>query len=251
MTDEPTRYYLRFSQAADHKKLLEFYDSHAHKNVLKRNAALLKSMISDGAVILMEDKAGKIVAASITYPYAAADDKARENVKWQEIGTLRCTVNGYGLLAALVSLQTLRTLLVEPPADRFIAQMDTTPVQDMAKALGFREFKPLKEVFNIKAAMVPASEYDSSHGDKNWYQAGMEAMPVLARAIVKLFDNPVIENPRTHEKIVLDFSRSNFCQMMEPEIRALATADLGSIDKPDLSKGVKKEQKQLIRDFFH
>ena len=249
MTNEPARYYPRFSKAGDDKKILDFYDSHEHKNVLKRNAALLKEMISSGAVILIEDATGKIVAASITYPYTAKDANGNEEVKWHEIGTTRCTLNGYGLVDAMVSMQALRTFVVEPPSDRFIAHMITTPVQNMAKNLGFREFTPLKEVFNLKAKMVPGN--NDPQEKKDWYQLGIEGMPVLARALVKLYDNPVIEHPRTHEKIVLDFSRSNFCQMLMPEIRVLAAANLGDVDKPDLSKGLQKQQKELIRKFFH
>jgi hypothetical protein len=248
MSEEPARYYPRFSQAKDHEKLLEFYDSNAHINVLKRDAKVLKKMISDGDVILIEDKAGKVVAASITYPYASKDAHGNEDIKWQEIGTLRCTLNGFGLLATLVSLQTLHTFLVEPPSDRFIANMETTPVQNLARKLGFREFTPLQEIFNLKAQMTPGY---TSHGPEDWYQVGIEAMPVMSRALVKLFDNPVVGNPATQEKIVLDFSRSNFCTTLEPAIRKLAAADLGDVDKPDLSLSVKKQQKKLLRDFFH
>jgi hypothetical protein len=250
MTNEPTPYYPRFSQAEDHDKILDFYNDNAHKNVLNRDPEVLKKMIGNGDVVLIEDAAGKIVASSIMYPFATTDAQGEENVKWQEIGTLRCTLNGYGLMDALVTLQTLRTFLVEPPSDRFIAHMETTPVQNMAKNLGFREFSPLKEVFNLKAAMVP--NYGSPPGlYVNWYQGGIETMPVMARALVKLFDKPVIENKKTQEKIVLDFSRSNFCQTLQPAIRSLAVADLGDVDKPDFSKSVKKQQKELVRNFFH
>src|SRR4051812_25664722 len=116
MSTEPVRYYPRFSRAEDHDKLLAFYDDNAHKNVLKRNADLLKKMISDGAVVLVEDQAGKIVAASITYPYTKTDKKGNENVKWQEIGTLRCALNGFGIFDALISMQILRTFLLDPPS---------------------------------------------------------------------------------------------------------------------------------------
>src|ERR1700722_8574393 len=128
MADEATHYYPRFSQTSDCDSLFAFYDSHLHKNVLQRDPELLKKMIGDGDVVLIEDAAGKIVAASITYPYATADGQGNEDVKWQENGTPRCGLNGYGLPDALIPLQPLRTFIVEPPSDRFIAQMETTPV---------------------------------------------------------------------------------------------------------------------------
>lgn len=249
MTQELTRYYPRFSRADDHDKLLEFYSDHQHKNVLNRDPELLKKMIGDGAVVLVEDKAGEIVAASITYPYTKADANGAEETKWQEVGTLRCALNGFGIFDALVSMQTLRTFLLDPPSDRMIAQMETTPVQNLAKSFGWREFTPLKEIFDIKAGTV--TNYNDPHGHDNWYSLGAEAMPIAAKALVRLYDNPVLENPKTHEKIVLDFSRSNFCSELMPQIRQLAGMDLGNVDKQDLTKGLAQQQKNLVKRYFH
>ncbi|MDD9899559.1 MAG: hypothetical protein OXT65_01105 [Alphaproteobacteria bacterium] len=249
MTEEMTRYYPRFSRDGDYDKLINFYEGHPHQSILKRNAPLIKKMIDEGTVIMLENKDGDIIAASVTYPYAAKNAAGNDNVKWQEVGTLRSAVGGFGLVDALVSLQTLRTFLVEPPSDRFIARMDDAPVQKMGKRLGFREFAPVKEVFNLKAAMVPEDAHAPKH--ENWYQLGIEGMPVVAQAAAKLLDNPVLQNKRTGEKIMLDFSRSNFCRRFGEEIRALAAADLGDIEKPDMSKGIRREQKNLIAHFYH
>ena len=73
----------------------------------------------------------------------------------------------------------------------------------------------------------------------------------MARALVKFFDNPVLENKKTQEKIVIDFSRSTFCKTMEPVIRSLAAGNLGDIDKPDMAKGVRQQQQQLTRNFLN
>jgi hypothetical protein len=247
---EPTRYYARFSEAKDYDKLMEFYDSNQHKNVWKRDPALMKEMIDQSNVVFLEDEAGKIVASSITYPYYITDADGKKDLKWYEIGTLRSALHGFGLIDALVPMQTLRSFIVNPPSDRFLAHMETTQVQGMAKALGFRAFEPVKEIFNTKAAMNPSYK-DNPGLTHGWHRGGIEAMPVMARALVKFFDNPVIENEHTGEKIVIDFSRSNFCQTFEPAIRKLAATNLGDIDNQDLAKSVKQEEKKLVNAYFH
>lgn len=250
MTDEPTRYYPRFSEAKDHDKILAFYDSNTHKNVLKRDPEAMRKMIEGGDVVFIEDEAGNIVAGSITWPFAVKNAEGKEDIKWHEIGTLRSALHGFGVLPTLVPMQTLRTFIIDPPSDRFIAQMETKPVQNLAKSLGFRQFQPLQEIFNQKAATVP--DYDKLPGhDGDWYQGGIEFIPVMARALVKLIENPIIENPKTGDKIVLDFSRSSFMKIMEPLIRKLATANLGDVDKPDFAKSTKQQQEQVLRNIFH
>ena len=67
MTDAPKKYFIRFSVEEDFDRISEFYDLNAHKNVLKREHDLMKQLTTDGAVVLVEDEKGQIVAA---HPYS-------------------------------------------------------------------------------------------------------------------------------------------------------------------------------------
>lgn len=244
------KYFVRFSQPADEKKILEFYDLNSHQNVRKREATILRERINDGAVVLIEDEKGKIVASSITYPHKTTDSDGVEHVKWQEIGSTRIVLNGYpGLFDAMVTMQVLRSFLVEPPEDRFVAQMHTAPVQGMAHKLGWRGFTAKDELIDAKFKTLDPNDLPAASRE-HWYQLGMEGLPVMANWMVKALDNPVLENKKTGEKIELDFSKSTFFAMFEAEIRNLSGKNFGATDAPDMNEGVQKRRDQWLKKHF-
>lgn len=248
---KPKKYYVRFSQPADEAKILEFYDLNGHKNVRKREATLLRDRIEEGAVVFIEDEAGKIVASSITYPHKVKDSDGVEHVKWQEIGSTRVVLNGYaGLFDAMVTMQVLRAFLVEPPEDRFVARMHTAPVQNMAMKLGWRAHTPTQELMDSQKKSVDVHDQSTAAPDINWYQAGVESLPVMASWMMKALDNPVLENKKTGEKIELDFTRSSFFNMFEAEIRNLSGKNFGAADTPDMTKGVQGQRDKWLKNFF-
>ena len=108
MTEQkPKKFYVRFSREADFDKICDFYDLNAHKNVRKRHEELIKKLVKDGAVILIEDEDGKIVASSVSYPHKVADKEGIERVQWQEIGSTRVVLRVRPITASLLKLSTL------------------------------------------------------------------------------------------------------------------------------------------------
>lgn len=249
--DTPKKFFVRFSKIEDEQKVFDFYDLNTHKNVLQREKDLMKGLIDDGAVVIIEDEKGSIVAASITYPHKEKDSDGVEHVKWQEVGTTRIALNGYpGLFDAMITMQVLRAFLVEPPEERFVAQMFTDPVQKMAGKLGWRrldEQSVSPHLVESKEKMVPPG---TSVGTVNWFHMGREGLPVMAAWMVKTLDNPVLENKKTGEKIQLDFSKSSFFNMFQEEIKHLAKRDFGSPDAPDMQKGVQQSRDKWLKNFF-
>lgn len=250
MTAEPKKYFVRFSEEKDHQKLEEFYHQNAHKNVRKRSPGLIRKLAGDGAVVLVEDEEGVIVAASVSYPHVVKDKDGDDHVMWQEVGSTRIILNGYpGLFDAMIALQTLKTFMVEPPEDRFVAQMRTVPVQNLAGKLGWRKFTAPDGLMKSKIDSIDAADVGAI-SDDNWFQCGIEALPVMAAWMTKVMDNPVLENPKTGEKIVLDFSKSKFFKFFEPEIRNLAQKNLGDVENPDMSRGLAKAHKKWLKNLF-
>jgi len=248
---EPKKYYIRFSTANDYDKIMEFYDDNAHKSVRKRQQDLMKQLAEDGAIVLIEDDKGAIVAASITYPHKVTDKNGIERVQWQEIGTTRIVLNGFpGLFDAMVTMQLLRAFLVEPPEGVFVAQMHTAPVQGMADKLGWRRLADMPDgLMDAKIKTVdPADVPNLSTG--NWFIGGVEALPVMAKWMENALKNPVFTNKKTGEKIELDFSKSTFFNMFKDEIKNLATRDFGDVDKPDLKQNVQQRRNQWLKKFF-
>lgn len=249
MTDAPEKYYVRFSTAQDFDKISDFYDLNSHKNVLKRQTALMQQLCDDGAIVLIEDAKGKIVASSITYAHKTTDAAGVEHVKWQEVGTTRCVLNGYpGLFDAMIAMQTLRSFLVEPPENVFVAQMETTPVQNLAGKLGWRRLEggPPQDLLDGKAKTVS----DGHATDNDWFICGMEALPTMAKWMEKAIDNPVLENKKTGVKIELDFSKSTFFKIFNDEIRQLAKRDFGDVEKPDKDQSVKHRRDKWLKHYF-
>ena len=249
MTDAPKKYYIRFSVEEDFDRISEFYDLNAHKNVLKREHDLMKQLTGDGAVILVEDEKGKIVAASITYAHKAKDEHGVEHVQWQELGTTRCVLNGYGgIFDAMISMQTLRAFLVEPPDNLFVAQMETTPVQNLAKKLGWRSLEggPSEALLEAKKKTVT----DGHATDNDWYCCGIEGLPVMAKWFESAIKNPVLTNKKTGEQIELDFSKSTFFTMFKEEITHLAQKDLGDVEKPDAAQSLRIRRDKWLKKFF-
>ena len=252
MTDDakkPTKYFIRFSTDADFDKISDFYDLNSHKNVLKREHDLMKQLADDGAVVIVEDEKGKIVAASITYSHKAADEHGVEHVKWLELGTTRCVLNGFpGLFDAMIAMQTLRAFLVEPPDNMFVAQMETTPVQNLAKKLGYRSMggDPPPEMLEAKKKTVT-----NGHATTNdWYVCGMEGLPTMAKWMEAAVSSPVLTNKKTGEQIELDFTKSSFFNMFQDEIKHLSTRDFGDVDKPDRNQNMHQRRDKWLKKFF-
>lgn len=251
MTGEkkPEKYYVRFSKTSDFTKISEFYDLNAHKNVLKREVDLMKKMTEEGNVVLVEDEHGKIVAASITYPHRAKDEHGVEHIQWHEVGTTRIALNGYqGIFDAMIAMQTLRGFLVEPPDNMFVAQMETTPVQNLAKKLGWREIPG-----GASAEMLEAKSHTVTNGhatSNDWYCFGMEAMPVAAKWLENALENPVFAHKKGGADIELDFSRSTFVQMFKDEIKNLSKRDFGDVNKPDAKQSMHQRRDKWLKNFF-
>lgn len=246
MSEQPKKYFIRFSNVEDHDNIMKFYEQNPHKNVSARNEEMMKTLADNGSVTIIEDEKGTIVGASISYPLEGKDGASAN--RWMELGTTRMVLNGYpGLFDAMIAMQVLRAYLVEPPDDRFVCQMEGSPVRKMAHKLGFRPLVPSQELVDASDDTLNAEE---TCGFDKWYSAGPEALPVLAKFMRDVMDKPYLENPVTGDKITLDFNKSKFFKLFEEEIRNLADRDFGNPDTPDVKKGIAKNRQEWMRWYF-
>lgn len=185
---EAKKYFARYSNADDFDRLMAFYKANPHKNVCDRNESLMRELVDNGSVTMIQSaETGEVMAASISYPLKGEDGISQ---KWLEIGTTRSVLNGYpGLFDIMIAMQVMRAYLVEPPQERFVCQMESAAVRKMADHLGFRPYTPSDELVRVSDATVNATE---TSGFENWYSAGPEALPIVAKRLIEAFDNGYI-----------------------------------------------------------
>ncbi len=240
------KYFVRYSNAQDFDKLMDFYRANPHKNVDERNESLMRELADNGSVTLIESAVtGEVVAASISYPLLGADGVTQ---KWLEIGTTRSILNGYpGLFDVMIGMQVMRAFLVEPPQDRYVCQMESSAVRKMADDLGFRPFVPSQELVHSSDTTLNA---DETCGFDKWYSAGPEALPVVARRMMDAITKPHLTHYKSGETITLDFTKSKFFTVFKDEIVDLATRDLGNYDQPDYTASIAQSRQKWMRAYF-
>lgn len=236
------KYFLSFSTTKDTQDLLDYYSANAHGNVYQREESQIRERIRSGAVIMLRDEQDKIVAASITWPIM--DKQGRH--KWSEVGTTRFTLPGFGLYEPMVASQIVQSALVEPPEDRFIAEVDvsnTAVIYLLHKKLGWPTYNPPKDLEEAVEGTVDPNEPITP---VNWYQCGPETLAKHAGMVMKLIDNPVLKNSKTGEEIEIDMSKFPLAQKFKKAVEVLSKMQAANDDRPDPKKTVAKLHRKLM-----
>lgn len=230
--------YVRFSTSADEQKIFDYYSENEHEFVAKRDPEIWKERIASGAVTLIEDDQGKIVASSISYPLIVQDDKGNDVHKWSEIGSVRVTLDGLGLFKTLMAAHVMRAYLLEPPEDRFaieivIGNAHSKHVFLKEGATPWNIPKQLQDL--VTDTMAP----DDDTGAVEWFQLGVESMPHFAELLLKAEANPLIKNKKTGEEYELDFSKCVVTSMFHDEVKKISGLDFGDAKQPNAAHGLK------------
>ncbi len=236
--------YVRYAEPSDEKAVFDFYAENKHDFVFQRDPEVWKERIASGAVTIIHDEAGKIVASSISYPVTEMVN-GQEVHKWTEIGSTRVALEGIGLFNALISAQVVRAYLFEPPEDRFCIEI-------------IKGNEHSKHVF-VKAGCVPYNPPDGFlkkcaanivNDDPNvkvdWFQMGVEAVPPLAQMMLDKMASGRVVNKKTGEEYEFDFSRCVVASKFKDALKDLAGKDFGDVKQPNQRHGMKS-----FRDKFH
>lgn len=247
--DAPKTYYVRMADSSDIDNILDFYQTHKHDNVRARDEKVLKERADHGSIVLIEDEDANIVAASISYAHVV-EENGIETVKWTEVGSTRIAgLNGYpGVFDIMTTAQLLRSYLVEPPEDCFVAHMEHEYIQKTAERLGWRSMTPPEDLKKVSDKTVGSN--DMRDRSKDWYRYGVEGLPIMAKYMMEAMNKPVLENKKTGESIKISFERSTTFDKFKDNIENLAKCDYGSVDKPDLNKGIRKHRDDWLQRRF-
>jgi hypothetical protein len=234
----PQKLYVRFSTPADEKNIFDFYKQNQHTFVFLRDPEVWKERIAAGAVTLIEDEKGTIVASSISYPALNKDAAGNEIHQWTEVGSTRVAMGGIGLFDPMVTAQLLRAYLLEPPKDRFVMEiiLGNEHSKHVFTKLGATLYNAPPEMLKaVKSTIAPGSGEDPVE----WFQIGAEAMPGVAATFLEAQKNNVRTNKATGETYELDFSRCVLVTRFDAEVKQLAKQNLGNAATPDLKKPLK------------
>ena len=240
-TPEREKLYVRFSTSADIEAVRNFYQDNQHQFVFQREPAVVKERVEAGAVTIIEDSKGTIVASSISYPIVVKDGEGNDSHRWTEIGSTRIALEGAGVFKPLISAQVLRAFFLEPPEDRFVLEIVKTNGRstDVFQKLGSLPFAVPEDLTKaVQKTIAP----NSQGAEVTWYQLGPETISDLARNIVSLMDNPVLKNKVTGQEYDLDFSKCHLQTLFSAELRKLAgDVTLDEKPKPASIKGLKNK----------
>ena len=230
--------FVRFSTSQDEKDIFGFYKDNQHTFVFQRDPEVWKERIAAGAVTIIHDENGKIVASSISYPITQKDANGNEVHQWTEIGSTRVALEGIGLFDAMASAQIVRAYLLEPPKDRFVLEiiLGNSHSKYVFTKLGATLYTiPSDLAKKVKSTIAPGSGKDPVE----WFQIGAEAIPAIAKKLVDAEKNNTLVNKKTGEKYELDFSRCALMTTFKDEVKDLANENFGDAAKPDYTRVLK------------
>lgn len=236
--------FVRFSTSKDEQAIFDFYNQNQHEFVFQRDPDVWKERIAAGAVTIVHDEDGNIVASAIAYPITQTDKNGNEVHQWTELGSTRVALDGIGLASVLTSAQIVRAYLLEPPEDRFVCEIvvGNSHSKHVYTKMGATPFDiPPGLHEKVKATVAPGC------GQKpvEWFQFGVESMPQFAQTLLNHQKNNTLKNKKTGEEYELDYSRCVLVTQFDSEVKNLAGADFGDAKKPDLERKLGSVKKKF------
>ncbi|HRI75508.1 MAG: hypothetical protein H3C49_10890 [Alphaproteobacteria bacterium] len=230
--------FVRYAEPADEKAVFDFYSNNEHEFVAKREPDVWRERIASGAVTLIEDEDGKIVASAISYPVLVKNEQGEEVHKWTELGSVRITQEGLGLFKTLLSAQVMQAYMMEPPEDRFAIEI---VIGNQRSKNAFLKHGAVP--FDIPKDLQDAVGYSISPDDAGlpveWFQLSVEHMPGIAKTLLDAEKNPKIKDRTTGEEYELDFTRCAVMKNLRPALENLAGSDYGDAKVPNEKHGIK------------
>lgn len=237
-----SKLFVRYSEAADEQAVFDFYQVNKHEFVFRRDPEVWRERISNGAVTVVEDEAGHIVAASIIYPIIIKDADGNDKHGWSEIGSVNVALKEAGIFTPMISALLMRAYFFEPPEDRFVTEIlpDNTHSQHVFKKSGWQSYDIPEDLRNKAFETILPEDRDTS---TLWFQMGAECMSDIARYIVDHINNPVVGKSKDGTVYEMDFSRCMIVTQFRIELDKVAQSTPDSNVNP--SNAIKTHRNNL------
>jgi hypothetical protein len=240
----PKKLFVRFADKNDEQKIFDFYAANEHAFVFAREPDVWRERIASGAVTLIEDAQGHIVAAAISYPVVVKNDKGEDEHRWTELGSVRISLQNLGLFNVLVPAQVMRAFLFETPSDRFVVEIvpENAHSKHVFAKLGGQPFDiPQTLADKINETISPEDKGTPT----DWFQLGVENMPLVARMFAGAVDNPVLTDRATGAVYELDFSRCVVATQFMDIVRDIGVQDMGDPAQPHPGKHLRDVRNKI------
>lgn len=236
--------FVRSATSADEAAIFAFYGENKHRNVFQRDPDVWKERFASGAATIIHDDHGKIIAAAVIYPIMKKEPDGQETHQWSEIGSVRISMEDAGLFKYLICAHVLRAYLLEPPADRFVVEidLDNTHSKHVFQKAGAMPYVVPKD---LEDAVMETVDPNEPQPPVDWFHMGAEVMPQLAKDILAFSQNPTLQRKLTGEEYEIDYSRSVIMTHFKPAVEALANQDFGDIKNPAISNSIKSSRHKL------
>ena len=247
---------MRFSTAADLKKVVGFYTANKHDDVDMREMAKTEKAVKDGRFLLMLDRSSGLYGGSAGYDYAAY---GADNF-WTEFGTTRTKQDGLGvpknemvphniLYPYIVASQVVYEFLTRPPQDRFFANIyeNNTAVMYLLKDLvGWKDFAAEQKLVDMVA------EFDNPDCDKAyvWLGCSSDTLPRQARLVMKLLETKELAYKKADGTVKLDLSKFPLANEWRPYVEALASGEFSEMLESNPHVGL-AETRKLLESYVH
>jgi hypothetical protein len=219
----PEKLFVRLSHADDIARIVAFYQDNPSPYVFPREFEVWKERAAAGAVTLIEDREGHIVASSVSYPIAVEGAH-----RWTEVGSTLVALRGAGLFKTLLQAQAVAASLHAPPPEGFVLEIvrsNARSIEVFEKA-GSERFEVPEDLFRVvQKTFTP----ESQKRDVQWYRITPEKARAMARELLETERAPRLRGKETGLEYALDFSRFQPLREFRREVSRWAGEDIARL----------------------
>ncbi|PJB69775.1 MAG: hypothetical protein CO093_09695 [Alphaproteobacteria bacterium CG_4_9_14_3_um_filter_47_13] len=223
---------VRFSEAADQKRVLDFYKNNKNKFVDLRKEEIWNERTRNGRIIIAEDH-----NKNIGFMAAAYDFEQDGQIKWIEVGSILREQNpdkdsykmikGITLYPYMIASLVINEFLNHTPEDKIIANVyDNNPggIYLMNTKTGWGFFEPEHEILvACKATKDNAGHHATA--TRLWLTATTDTLPFQARLVLQMIDNDSttgLFNRISQKHVPIEISRFSLANEFYNAVQTLA-----------------------------
>ncbi len=218
---------VRFSEAADSRRVMDFYLQHPDPAYAPRHnpgAPGIDTLtrIREQQAIIIEDETGIIHGASVCYRHGINQNSSTH--RWSELGTTRITLSGCDLYPFIVASQAVYAHIQERPQDFIFA--DIHKKDATKKVLYLLGTKLRWPIFVPEQSLKNETQKSLDPSKRNipvdYLKCDSAALAFQASVVLDRLKTGVLHHKPSHTDIALDLSRFSLAKTLHSNVIQLA-----------------------------